>query len=143
MLEPRAQALAGQRHSLGFRRLQQIIDRALFESADGVLVVGRDENDMRPAGQRLGRLDAVHPGHADIEKDDVGLMALRKGYCLAPVARLAHDHELGPRILQARNDLFAHQALIVGDDGGRGGRGAHGDSSDQAAERSWQSRRAL
>ena len=127
MLEPRAQALAGQRHPLRVRRrrLQQIIDRAVLESADRVLVVGGDENHMSLAGERLGRLDTVHPGHADIEKDDVGFQALHEGYCLAAIAGLTNDHKLGPRLLEARNDLVAHQAFIVGNDGGGRGQGVH------------------
>ena len=127
MLEPRAQALAGQRHPLRVRRrrLQQIIDRAVLEGADGVLVVGSDEDHMRLAGQRLGRLDAVHPGHADVEKDDIGLQALHHRDCLAAVAGLAHNHEFGPGLLQAGNNLVAHQPFIVGNDGGGGGQGMH------------------
>ena len=125
MLEPRAQALAGQRQPLRVRRLQQIVDRALLEGADRVFVVGGDEDHMDLAGQRPGRLDAVHPGHADVEKDDVGFQALHHGDRLAAIAGLADDQELGPGFLQAVDDLFAHQALIVGDDGGGGGQGLH------------------
>ena len=95
----------------------------MLEGADRVLVVGGDEDHMDLAGQRPRRLDAVHPGHADVEKDDVGFQALHEGNRLAAVAGLAHDHELGPGFLQAGDDLLAHQALIVGDDGGGGGRG--------------------
>src|SRR5205807_2833219 len=62
LLEPRAQALASQRHPLPFRRLQQVIDRAVLEGADRVLVVGGDKDHMGPPSHRLSRLDAVHPG---------------------------------------------------------------------------------
>ena len=94
----------------------------MLESADRVLVVGGDEDHMDLAGKRLGRLDAVHPGHADVEKDDVGFQALHEGDRLAAIAGLTHDQELGPRFLQAVDDLLAHQAFIVGNDGGGGGR---------------------
>ena len=131
MLEPLAQALAGQRHPLRLRRLQQIIDRAVLEGADRVLVVRGDEDHMGPAGQRPGRLDAVHPRHADIEKDDIGSQALHDGYRLAAVAGLTHDQELGPRFLQAVDDLLAHQAFIVGNDGG----GRRGNEAGMLAAR--------
>ena len=93
----------------------------MLEGADRVFVVRGDEDYVDPAGQRARRLHAVHPGHADIEKDDVGLEVLHNRYCLAAIACLAHNHELGPGLLQAGNNLFAHQALIVGNDGGGGG----------------------
>ena len=63
------------------------------------LVVGGDENYVSLAGERLGRLDAVHLGHADIEKDDFGFEALHHGYRLATVAGLTHDQEFRPRFL--------------------------------------------
>ena len=111
---------------LGGDRLQHIIDRAVLEGADGVFVVGGDEDHVRLAGERLRRLDAVHPRHADIEKDDVGLEAPHHGDCLAAIAGLTHNQEFGPGFLQAVNNLFAHQAFIVRNDGRGGGQGAHG-----------------
>ena len=108
----------------------------MIEGADRVLVVGGDEHDVDPAGQRARRLDAVHPGHPDVEKDDVGLEALHEGGRLAAVAGLTDDDELRPCLLQAVDDLLAHEPLVVGDDGGRGGRGAHGrQMSDTRRER--------
>ena len=66
------------RQPLRLGRLQHVVDRALLERADRVLVVRGDEDDVGAAGERPRRLDAVHPGHADVEKDDVGLEALRR-----------------------------------------------------------------
>jgi hypothetical protein len=121
-LDALAQPLAGEREPLGVGRLQQIVDRALFEGLDGVLVVRGDEHDVRPARQRARRLDAVHRGHVDVEEDDVRLEALRERDGLAAVGGLADDHELRPDVLEAADDLLAHQALVVGDERGRGGR---------------------
>ena len=116
----------------------------MLEGADGVFVVGGDEDHVDLAGQRLRRLDAVHPGHADIEKDDVGFQALHDGDGLAAIAGLAHDQEFGPDFLQAADDLFAHQALIVGNDGGGGGQGVHaGTRPIRLAVWPGRSRRAL
>ena len=91
--------------------------------------MGGDEDHVDLAGERLRGLDAVHLRHADIEKDDVGLEAAHERNRLAPVRCLADDRELGPRLLQATDDLFAHQAFVVGDDGGGDGRGGHAAGS--------------
>ena len=87
---------------------------------------------MNPAGQRSGSLYAVHPGHVDVEKDDIGLQALHEGYCLAAIGGLAHNQEFGPSFLQSFDDLFTHQAFIVGNDGGGSCQGAHAGTSNRA-----------
>jgi hypothetical protein len=53
------------------------------------------------------------------------LLALHERNRLAAVRRFAGDHELGPGFLQLRDDLVAHQALVVGNDSRRCGRAAH------------------
>ena len=78
---------------------------------------------MGAAGQRAGRLDAVHLRHADVEEDDVGFQRLHHRHRFAAVGGFTDDHELRPRFLEALDDLHAHQAFIVGNDGGRGGGG--------------------
>ena len=86
-----------------------------------MLVVRGHEDDVDPPGQRARRLDAIHARHADVEERDVGLVGLHGGDGLVAVGRLRDDHELRPRLLQPADQLVAHQALVVGDDGGRGG----------------------
>ena len=65
------------------------------------------------------------PGMLMSRKTMSGSRLLHHGDRLAAVARLAHDQELGPGFLQAGDDLVAHQAFVVGDDGGGGGQGSH------------------
>ncbi len=77
-----------------------------------------DEDDVGLPAERPRRLDAVHPGHADVQEDDIGLQALHEGHRLAAVGCLAHDQEFGPGLLERGGDLVAHQALVVGDNGG-------------------------
>ena len=115
--------------------LQDVVDDALLEGFDRVLVVGRDEHDLaaaprlgvavdiafvdRQLADRARRFDAVHSGHADVEKHQVGPMRLDQRDCLGAVLRFADDVQLGPDLEQARAQLIAQQPLVVGDDGGR------------------------
>ena len=48
LLEPLAQPPAGERDALRLDRLQQVVDRALVEGLDRILVVRGDEDDVRP-----------------------------------------------------------------------------------------------
>ena len=86
LLELRTEALARKRDALRFRRLQQIVDGAMLEGADRVLVVGGDEHDVHLSGERFGRLDAIQSGHLDVEEDDVRLLALHERDRFAAVA---------------------------------------------------------
>ena len=55
-------------------RLQQVIDRLHFERADGVFVVGGHEDRRRHAidADGLDHLEAIHAGHLQIEKHEIG-----------------------------------------------------------------------
>ena len=124
-LQPLAQAPAGERDALRLHGLEQVIDRAMVEGIDGILVVGGDEDQMRLSGERLCSLDTVHLGHVDIEKDDIRFEAVHHDDRLAAIAGLTHDLQFGPRFLQAAGNLLAHQAFIIDDDGGGDGFGVH------------------
>ncbi len=80
-----------------------------------MLVVGRDENDVRrrvrfdhPAGD----LEAGEPGHLDIKKDDVGLQPIDRREGLDAVARLADDGHAAD-LPQQEPQLVARQLLVV------------------------------
>ena len=132
LLQALAQPPAGERNTRRLDRLQQVVDGAVIEGADRVLIIGSDENEVSLAGERLGGLDAIHLRHVDVEKDDIGLEAVHYRDCLAAVAGFAHDHELGPRFLETAGDLLAHEALVVDDHGSRSGRGTHATLVNQA-----------
>ncbi len=59
------------------------------------------------------RLDAIQLRHRDIHQDDVGLQALRLGYRLASIARLAHNLDVR---LHAQHHLQAcpQNGMVVG-----------------------------
>ena len=63
--------------SLSMReRLQQIVDGIDFERAQGILVVGRGENDarkrnIRMVGQRIDYIESVHARHANVEEQQL------------------------------------------------------------------------
>ena len=62
----------------------------------------------RPAAARSARrLDAAHAGHADVEKDQVGVQLLGQLHRFDAVLRLADDLELGPDLAEAGPQLVA------------------------------------
>ena len=91
VLQPFAQSLARERHTLGLGRLQQVIDCALLKRVDRELVVRGDEDHVRSARERLRGLDAVELGHPDVQEHDVGVETAHHRDRLAAVARLADD----------------------------------------------------
>ena len=81
-----------------------------------VVLVPRARRQLRDLPRRL---DAGEAGHADVEEDDVGAVLVDQLHRLQPVARLGHDLQLGPDLGQARAQLLAHQAFVVGQHGAR------------------------
>ena len=63
-----AGAQHGLREALERKGLEQIVDRLQFEALQGVIGVGRGENDEWRAAQRLHQLQAGQPGHVDVEE---------------------------------------------------------------------------
>jgi hypothetical protein len=148
-------ALDGHLQALALGRLQHVVDDALFEGLDRVLVVGGDEDDLaagpavrrvaggpaarfgdRQLGDRARRLDAAHAGHPDVEEDEVRVQLLGQLDRLDAVLRLADDLEIGPDLAEARPQLVAQQAFVVGDDGARGAGESGMDGGRSGAGRS-------
>jgi hypothetical protein len=72
---------------------------------------------MRVCGQRdaAGRLDAIEPGHAVVEQQQVGLVVDAQAQAVAPIPRRTHDFE--PLLLgQQRGESLPHQLLFVRED---------------------------
>ena len=118
-----AQALLQARHGVGqarrLHRLHQVVERALREGLDRVLVVGGDEHEVRAAADAVRRLDARQARHVHVEEADVGLQRLELLDRLAAVARLRDHLQLGPGLRELARQRLAQQRLVVGDQRGR------------------------
>ena len=124
-----ADALGRELQPCALSGLEHVVANPLLEGVDRVLVVGGDEHDLRQVlvvghrhlGDLAGRVDAGQAGHADVEKHDVRPVLGHQRHRLQPVARFGHDLQLWPGLSQAGAQLFAHQALVVGDHGAQRG----------------------
>ena len=61
--------------------LEEVVDGAVFERVDRILVVRRHEDDTRFAADQARCLDTVEHGHPDIQKTDVGAKISDRIYC--------------------------------------------------------------
>ena len=100
-------------------RLQQVVDRVDLERLDRVLIVGRDEDDLRTgaaADQPPRDLEAGQPRHLHVEKDDVRLQPLDRRQRLDAVAGLA-DHLDAADLFEQVAQLVPRQLLVVHEHG--------------------------
>ena len=79
------------------KRLQHVVDGALLEGGDGVLVVGGHEHDVALAARQPRDLEPGHAGHLDVEEQHVGRMLGERARRLDAVGGLGADRELGPQ----------------------------------------------
>ena len=96
-------------------RLQQVVDRVDLERLDGVLIVRRDEDDVRPVlrvEHPPRHLEPGQPGHLHVEKHDVGLQAIDGRERLDPVARLP-DHLDAPHLPEEVAQFVPRQLFVV------------------------------
>ncbi len=70
----RLEAFDGRREARHREGLHHVVDRALLEGGDGILVVGGDEGDVAPAARLLRDLEPGQAGHLDVEEQDVRRM---------------------------------------------------------------------
>src|SRR5262249_24092756 len=77
--------------------LEQIIERVYFERPQGVVIVRRDEDQLRPARrvERFEHLEAVERWHLNVEEEQVGPLALDLKQRFAAVGALAHELDVG------------------------------------------------
>jgi len=97
--------------------LEQVVHRVGIEGVDGMVAVGRGEDDSRAGpqpGQVLGGLQAVHARHADIEENDIHLLLPGDGQTLEAVLRL-QDPRLPAAIAEQIVKAVPRQLLVVND----------------------------
>ena len=71
--------------------LQQIVERVDLERAQGILVVGRREDEERHALEALEQIEATAAGHGDVEEQHVDRQLREARLRLVGVRRLP-DH---------------------------------------------------
>jgi hypothetical protein len=74
--------------------LEQVIDGFALEGFECVLVVGGHEDDLHTIGDTACYLDPVETGHADVQKQHVGVVLLDQLERLGSIAGDADDVEL-------------------------------------------------
>ncbi|MNM28565.1 hypothetical protein D3C81_390810 [compost metagenome] len=96
-------------------RFQQVIERMAFEGLQGVLVVGRDEDQARLCAYQFRHFEAVQARHLDVEEHQLRLQ-FRDGLDgLEAVGAFGHDLD----IVVARQIFAQHAARqqFIVDDG--------------------------
>ena len=94
LLEPRDRRREARRGE----RLHHVVDRALLESRDRVLVVGGDEGDVALAARLLRDFEPGQAGHLDVEEQDVRRVHGERPQRLDAVLGLGADDELRPEL---------------------------------------------
>ena len=92
----------------------------MLEGLYRILVVGRDENDVRRLaifGQPLGQAQPGQAGHLDIEEDDVGRELVDQAQRIEAVGGLGDDAQLGPGACQLGLQVVQQLRFVVGDQG--------------------------
>ena len=110
-------------HALAVEGLQQVIDGVDLKGADGVLVEGGGEDDLREAGLLVEEFfedgEAIEAGHLDVEEDDVGLVGADEVDGLDAVGALGEDLDAFGGLEQVE-ELLAGEGFVVDDEGGEG-----------------------
>jgi hypothetical protein len=70
-----AGAIQGPFEAPTIKRFEQVIQSADLECPNGVLIVGRHEDDGRHllGSDRIDDAEAVHSGHLDVQEDEIGM----------------------------------------------------------------------
>ena len=102
----------------GFEGFEQVIERVRFKGSDGVLIVGGGENDERQIFARdfFQEFEAVHLGHLDIEKEQVGRVALDGGEGIVAAGTFTDDGEFR-FIDREKLDALSGERFVVNDEG--------------------------
>ena len=117
-----ADALTQARHGLveprGFNRFEQVVHRALFKGSHCIFIVGSDEDELAaPVVQSRNltrRFNARQARHANVQKHDIGPQFVGQLHRLQPIPGDAANVQIRPALPQARLQLLAQQALVVG-----------------------------
>jgi hypothetical protein len=131
--------------ALGFCRLEDVVHRAVLKRLDRVLVIGGDEHHLGchrilgvcPVDDGPCGVNAVQGRHADVEEHHIGPALLDRLQRFLTVARQRLDAQLRPDLLQGQHQLFAHQALVIGQNGPH----CTGVHADGPSATDWRARR--
>ena len=63
--------------------------------------------------QQLEAGQPVHPGHAQVEQDEIGLLLRCQRQYLLPARRRRHDFEVFRRFRERQSYRFDHQLMVV------------------------------
>src|SRR3954470_23741926 len=77
-----------------FHGLQKIVDRVDLEGFDRMLIVGRDEHEVRvyPGSKKpASDLEAGQAGHLNVEQDEVRRMLVDRAQRVDAIGRLTHE----------------------------------------------------
>ena len=110
-----ARAIERLGEALGAERLQQVVDRVHLERADGVAVVGGDENDGDVAADELEHVEPVELRHLDVEHQQIGLQLGRCFHRLESVRALGDDLDVGV-VGQPLAKNPARERFVIDDD---------------------------
>src|SRR6202044_492908 len=98
--------------SLALDGLEQVIDGAMIECADCILIVGCGEHNMSARTRRTRNLESRQTWHANIEKCDLRLQArqcLERGEA---VLALCDDDQLRPQFRQQHRQFETLRLLV-------------------------------
>ena len=113
-MRARARSSASARRC-GAERLQQVVDGVHLERADGVAVVGGDENDGDVITDEFQHVEAVELGHLDVEHQQVGLQLGRGFHRLESVRALGDDLDVG-MVGEPLAKNAARERFVIDDD---------------------------
>ena len=101
-------------------RLQKIVERSRLEGAQGVLIVGRDEDDSGRdiAAQKFEHVEAVALGHLHIEEEQIWLVVSDHRRSVKAGATFGDDLNCGVEP-QEDGKIASRERFVVDDDGGQ------------------------
>ena len=120
-------ALEGEFEACVVEWLEEIVERSGFEGAQGVLVVGGDEDDggRDIVAEQFEHVEAVALGHLNVEEEQVGFGAAN--LCRAPLRRSRIRRRFrSPDRSRRDGEVAARERLVVDDERADGVFGRHG-----------------
>ena len=128
--QPLLHARHGREQARRRHRLQHVVDCALVEGGDRVLVIGGDEDDMTAPASLARNFQPGRARHLDVEEHHVGAMLVEQAQRLHAVGRLADDRQFRPELAELFDKLVAQCRFVFSDDCGRVAHAAFGLRSE-------------
>ena len=104
--------IGGAQEILHTEGLEQIVDGIDAEALDGILGVGRGEDNERRHGERLNKIHAVEVGHVDVAEDGVDDLLVEDVAGLKGTLTLCHEFQ-ERHFLDIGGELLQGQGLVV------------------------------